>query len=407
MPHLDSVPSELSRQQTAHRAGVGVDVVDRYVELGLLKPAEGGWFTAGDVRRIAVLETMARAGMPLEGIAEYVDRGEGSLAFLDSPLYDRFASLSTMTFRQLAERTGLPVESLMVIREATGAAVPEPDDLVREDELDVVPMLEVTAAEGISLASTERLLRVMGDGMRRLTEAQAAWWQTEVAEPMIARGAGMGIGDATLEFGSRLNPIYEQSIMALMHAHEQRTWTANILEVTERILSNAGMYQRVQRPPAMCFLDITGYTRLTTERGDEAAAELASKFSQMVQRTSHQYAGRAVKWLGDGVMFYFTDPGPGVVAALEMVEGTANAGLPPAHVGLHAGPILIQDGDYFGQTVNLAARIADYARPGEVLVSQAVVDLAEGVPAAFAEIGPVELKGVSEATHLHVARRAG
>ncbi len=74
-------------------------------------------------------------------------------------------------------------------------------------------------------------------------------------------------------------------------------------------------------------------------------------------------------------------------------------------MGLHAGPVLFQEGDYFGQTVNLAARIADYARPGEVLVSQAVVEASEGAPAAFTEIGPVELKGVSVATRLHVARR--
>ena len=68
--------------------------------------------------------------------------------------------------------------------------------------------------------------------------------------------------------------------------------------------------------------------------------------------------------------------------------------------------MLFQEGDYFGRTVNLAARIADYARQGEVVVSQDVVDAggAEGV--AFSEIGPVELKGVSTALTLHVARRA-
>jgi class 3 adenylate cyclase len=68
--------------------------------------------------------------------------------------------------------------------------------------------------------------------------------------------------------------------------------------------------------------------------------------------------------------------------------------LPPAHVGLHAGPVLFQEGDYFGQTVNLTARIADYARPGEVLVSQAVADASHEEAIAFATIGPVELKGV-------------
>ena len=110
-----------------------------------------------------------------------------------------------------------------------------------------------------------------------------------------------------------------------------------------------------------------------------------------------------MKWLGDGVMFFFKDPGPGVVAALEMVTGVAEAGLPPAHVGLHAGPVIFQEGDYYGQTVNVASRIADYARPGEVLVSQEVVDAASGTAVTFREIGPVELKGVGGAMRLHAA----
>jgi adenylate cyclase len=150
---------------------------------------------------------------------------------------------------------------------------------------------------------------------------------------------------------------------------------------------------------------ITGYTRLTQERGDEAAADLAATLARLVQRGSVQYDSKPIKWLGDGVMFHFRDPGPGVRAALEMVDGLAAAGLPPAHVGLHTGPVLFQQGDYFGQTVNLSARIADYARPGEVLVSEAVADASQEKGIAFVDIGPVELKGVSEMTHLLRAHR--
>jgi len=80
--------------------------------------------------------------------------------------------------------------------------------------------------------------------------------------------------------------------------------------------------------------------------------------------------------------------------------------LPPARVGIHAGPVIFQEGDYFGRTVNIAARIAEYARPGEVLVSSEVVHAAEGAPVAFTEIGPVELKGVSDTLPLHSAHRA-
>ena len=112
-----------------------------------------------------------------------------------------------------------------------------------------------------------------------------------------------------------------------------------------------------------------------------------------------------MKWLGDGVMFYFPDPGQGVLAALEMVEGVATRALPPARVGIHAGPVVFQEGDYFGRTVNVAARIAEYARPGEVLVTQDVVDASDGTPVTFTEIGPVELKGVSGTLRLHMARR--
>jgi hypothetical protein len=89
------------------------------------------------------------------------------------------------------------------------------------------------------------------------------------------------------------------------------------------------------------------------------AADLATTVARLVQRGSVQHGGKPIKWLGDGVMFYFRDPGPGVRAALEMVDGLAAAGLPPGHVGLHAGPVLFQEGDYFRQTVNLSARIAD------------------------------------------------
>ena len=94
------------------------------------------------------------------------------------------------------------------------------------------------------------------------------------------------------------------------------------------------------------------------------------------------------------------------MAALDIVEGVASHELPPAHVGIDAGPVVFQEGDYFGRTVNIAARIADYARPGEVLVSQEVVEATKGTPVTFTDVGPVELKGVSGPLRLHAAHRA-
>jgi adenylate cyclase len=200
-------------------------------------------------------------------------------------------------------------------------------------------------------------------------------------------------------------PLIDQALLAIYHGQQEHAWTEAIVAGVERALERAGLHTRLDRPPAVCFLDITGYTRLTEERGDEAAADLAARLAPLVRRCSQEHGGTPVKWLGDGVMFYFREPAAAVLAAIEMAEVIASHGLPPAHIGIHAGPVVFQDGDYFGRTVNLAARIAEHARPGEVLVSQDVVDAVDGGPVAFTQIGPVELKGVSGTLRLHTARR--
>jgi adenylate cyclase len=89
-----------------------------------------------------------------------------------------------------------------------------------------------------------------------------------------------------------------------------------------------------------------------------------------------------------------------------MVRRAAEENLPPARVGIHAGPVVFQEGDYYGRTVNIASRIADYARPGEVVVSQDVVEAAPGDMFSFTEIGPVALKGVNDELVLHTADRS-
>ena len=145
-----------------------------------------------------------------------------------------------------------------------------------------------------------------------------------------------------------------------------------------------------------------GFTRLTEERGDDVAAEIAANLADLTQRAARARGGLPVKWLGDGVMFFFKRPGAAVQAALEMVRQAPAAGLPPAHVGIHAGPIVVQNGDYFGRTVNLAARIAGQAGAGQVLVTDAVVAAGcDGV--RFETLGPVRLKGFTRPVRLHRA----
>ncbi|HEY7940530.1 MAG TPA: adenylate/guanylate cyclase domain-containing protein [Candidatus Limnocylindrales bacterium] len=390
----------------AVRAGVSVEELRRLVEAGILRPDDEARLTAGDVRRVGMVSSLTAAGIPLDGLGAAIRSGQVSLDFLDEPAYERFSALSGVTFAELAERTGVPVQMLMLIREAAGSAPPLPDDQVRDEELPYAEFLEFQVKVGFDPAASQGLLRVGGDSLRRMAETETDWWRSQVILPAVAAGKRP---DEILgaDFANRMSMLAERAILGMYHLQEAKAWSGTIIEGLEMQLAAAGLHSRLEHPPAMCFLDITGYTRLTQERGDTAAAGLADQLGRLVQRASIKHRGRPVKWLGDGVMFFFPDPGPAVVAALEMVMGVDEAGLPAAHVGLHAGPVIFQDGDYYGQTVNLASRIADYARPGEVLVSQEVVDASRGAEIAFREIGPVELKGIAGTVRLHAATTPG
>ena len=394
-----------TRAEVAHRAGVAPAFVDRLCDLEIL-PARDDDFTEGDMRRTRIFHSVEVAGLPLEAVSAGIRAGVVNLDFVDDPAYELITGLTEETFQQVSDRTGIPFEVLGAMREAAGSAPPRPDDRVRSLELEAIPAIELEINYGMRPQAVERMLRAWGDSLRRMADVEADLWMSDVLQPLFASGVSFGeVGPRTAEFSNALQPAAGRQLLALYRGQQSNAWMRNFFEGFESGLARAGLYNPVERPPAICFLDLSGYTRLTEERGDAAAADLAGRLSKLVNGTSVRHGGKAIKWLGDGVMFHFRDPGPGVLAALEMVEGAQEAELPPAHVGLHAGPVLFQEGDYFGRTVNVASRIADYARRGEVLVTDEVVAASDVPGLAFESIGPVELKGLTETIPLHVAHR--
>lgn len=390
----------------AHQAGVDDAYVDRLVELGILTPPAPDRFSPGDVRRARWIHNFELAGVPLEDIATAVHDGALSFSFLDVSAFDRFTGLTDTSFQELSIETGIPWELLMVIREAFGHPEPRPEDFVRVDEMAVVSAVELQLARDFRPVVIEGWLRVYAESLRRIAETETDWYRTEVVMPLLESGMlEAEMLEVQAEFGSQISPRVEQALIAIYHGQQERTWTKSAVDTVEIALEKAGLRGRLQSQPAVSFLDLTGYTRLTEERGDEAAADLAAELRALVRRSSLEHGGESVKWLGDGVMFYFPAPADALLAAFDMVEVAADHGLPPARVGIHAGPVIFQEGDYFGRTVNIASRIADYARPGEVLVSQEVVDGSSELPVTFNEVGAVELKGVVGGVHLLTADR--
>ena len=133
------------------------------------------------------------------------------------------------------------------------------------------------------------------------------------------------------------------------------------------------------------FADLVGFTALSIDRGDEEAAEVATRFQRTVRELAGRHGAVVVKSLGDGAMVRGDDAGEAVRLGLELANGLD--GLPPVRVGVNTGPAVERDGDYFGSTVNLAARLSQAARGGEVLLTEATRNAARRRGARLEERG--------------------
>ena len=126
------------------------------------------------------------------------------------------------------------------------------------------------------------------------------------------------------------------------------------------------------------FADIAGYTALTEAHGDADAADLAATFCREVSEVARASDGEVIKTIGDAVMVRHSDPSQAVLLGLTAAHDVmAGHGFPAVRVGMHHGPAVERESDWFGATVNLAARVAAVAAGGEVLVTDAVRDGAE------------------------------
>jgi adenylate cyclase len=402
---VDGSDGRYTCDELVERSGADAAFVDRLLGLGVVVPAADGTFGKGDVQRVRLVEACDRAGLSAEAIGEAVAAGRLPLGFMDLPQY-RWSELGTETYGELAARLGIPFE---VIRETSAALVNRhlaPEDRSREDDEAIFTLIGLMATMA-DLDALMRIGRVYVDGLRRAAEAENEMYVTYIMGGLIR--AGMTYGEAlerSAGIGTQLAPLMEQMVLTLYRRQQERGWTEGIVEGIEHALEAAGSHRRPARPSAFVFIDLAGYTSLTDEQGDAAGARLAREMSAVVERIVTDHAGTPVKWLGDGVMVHFRDANRAVRATLEMVAAAPVIGL-PAHAGIAAGPVVMQDGDYFGRAVNLASRISGAAAAGQTLVSGAVVELADDPTLSFREVGPLELKGFADRVAVFEATAIG
>ena len=145
------------------------------------------------------------------------------------------------------------------------------------------------------------------------------------------------------------------------------------------------------------FADLSGFTALTEVHGDERATAIVLRFYDMARSVLREDAA-LVKTIGDAVMIVCSEARSCVLIALDL-QALVNAepAFPRMRAGLHVGPVTEAAEDFFGNAVNIAARVAAYARSEQILCTEAVASsLGSPSPCLMSRIGPVAMKNVHQ-----------
>ncbi|HLQ47874.1 MAG TPA: adenylate/guanylate cyclase domain-containing protein, partial [Candidatus Dormibacteraeota bacterium] len=244
-----------------------------------------------------------------------------------------------------------------------------------------------------------RAARIAGDGVRRIQGATQDLFDELGGPPNRQVAKGKSPADA-IRPALRLSPVLAELMVWLQGRHQEHEVFARVVAYVEETLIKAGRGARRGEQPAIAFVDLTGYTELTASAGDERAAQFASTLQTLAATSARANGGRIVKLLGDGVMLCYPSLGDALRSVLELMASIAAAGLPPAHAGVAAGPMVVRDGDVYGHTVNLAARIAGHATAGELLVAANGADELARHGLELEDAGSPFLKGISDPVRL-------
>ena len=406
MDRGDQTASEmlLTRERLAEFSGFSDAEVDECELAGIIRLTDGG-YRGIELIKLQIIRQVAEHHGGLSRVLEKYRQGGYSLSLLDIAMPSA-QRLSNLTYAELYDRLGVPAEEINTLMRAAGLPIPDPAQPARVDEVEAFEHYATIRALPIPADARLHALRVTGESLRRTAEVQSELFREYVVHPLLQRfKEDPHEANALIsEISSRANPTVSAVTLWLYQRYLEHQTLKSATELVEEAVAGDTSDAHRATNPTVAFVDLVGFTPLSTELGDTEAAELARKFTERLLEISVDHGGRVVKTMGDGAMLLFDGAPEAVRSALDLLEEIPRVGLPPLRVGLHRGPVVAQAGDFYGSTVNLAARITDYARPNEVLVSSSVLPQSvDGI--VLEEIGEVTLKGVAQPVHLLRARR--
>ncbi len=351
---------------------------DELIATGLLDPHD-----PHAPERRQLLRWLAERGFSVEEMRAAAEAGDLAALAGDSA---RRADI-TLTPADISARTGIPLGRLVEMRRTAGLPPVDPDvPVYTESELAAFEQLGA-AGEMFSWDELMAFLRVVGSSLARIADAANTLFLHEVEQPLVAAGATeLDLAHTSLR-GTQLAAGVSSMLDMLFRQHLEES-----IDWTRRAHHHAAGPGLVV-PMAVGFVDLVGFTGQSSELQAEALAALVARFERTAHDIVTERGGRLVKLIGDEVMFVSVDAHTACAIALHLLTAFGDDDELTPRGGLAYGDVLARAGDFFGPTVNLAARLTEQAVPGEVL---ATPEAAESAAHHAQPAGRRLLKGFAE-----------
>lgn len=295
----------------------------------------------------------------------------------------RFREVPTLTAIEAARLAG--VDHALAKRVWLTLGLPDvPDDDVEFDEsdVDVLRGLKQLLDAGYPEEDIVEVARAYGHALSRVAQAEIRVFD----KVFLARLREQTTDEeAVAERLESVVPVLLELLGRLIDRVHRRHLAIALQEVTA--------FRRTgpTETRAAGFVDLVDFSRVTQELEGEDLGRLVTRFESMAIETCVAGGGHVVKMIGDAVMFVAPDAGTAVRVALAVVSAVEeDEVLPAARAGVDYGEVVPMSGDFFGRPVNVAARLTSFARPGTVVVSEAVKEAA-AIPLDASHIGRIRL----------------
>ena len=396
----------MTLEELAGRTGEDVSTLQAYTRLGILRGCND--FSEADVERLRLVQLLRRRGIEPEAV--------GSALASQLDLFDRYLAqlypdgeYPSITLDDAARRTGIDLDFANRVREAGGLGGPL--DQLTEADVEAMRVIALAMTAGFPEEALLQMVRVYADALNRVGDAEARLFHFYVHQRLRADGLSPeALAQATMQAGERLLQLLDPTVL---YFHRRALIRAVRDDLGLHLAEDAGLLppddETGRLVAAVSFIDLANFTALTEAMGDATAAEVLDRFSDLVRRCVLQRDGRLVKQIGDAFMLVFGDARSAVECALDIrTAATAEPQFLGTRQGIHWGPVLFREGDYYGGTVNLAARIVAEAAADRVLVSSDIRDqLRDTKSIELDHAGRRTVKHVSEPIDVYEARRRG